>query len=67
MPGAVFGLAATSLLGFTGSALEPVDGRLIAQMTRMLIHDGCMATSWPNKITFISPIKLSKETLSFLL
>ena len=43
------------------------DGFLIAQMTQTLIHDGCMATSWPNKITFISPIKLTKEALSFLL
>jgi hypothetical protein len=51
-----------------GSALEPVDGRLIAQMTRMLIHDRCChRTSWSNKISFISPIKLSNETLSFLL
>jgi hypothetical protein len=30
-------------------------------------HDGCMATSWSNKISFISPIKLGNDTLSFLL
>jgi hypothetical protein len=44
MPGAVFGLAATSLHGCTGSALEPVEGQPIAQMMRMPIHDGCVAT-----------------------
>jgi hypothetical protein len=66
MPGAVFGLAATSLRGCTGSALDPADGQLIAQMMRMLIHDR-HRTSWSNKISLIGPIKLSNDTLSFLL
>ena len=42
MPGAVFGLAATSLRGCTGSALKPVEGQLIAQMMRTRILDGCV-------------------------
>jgi len=42
MPGAVFGQAATSLRGCTGSASELVESQLIALMTRTRILDGCV-------------------------
>jgi hypothetical protein len=42
MPGAVFGLAATSLRGCTASASEPGESQLIALMTRTRILDGCV-------------------------
>ena len=38
------GLAATSRRDCTGSALEPVEGQLTAQMMQMLIHDNCSRT-----------------------
>ena len=42
MPGAVCGLAATSHRGYIEPASEPVEGQVIAQMTRTRILDGLL-------------------------